>query len=151
MVEPGHPQLSAAKQCLLMGVSRSSYYYQSQPVDSEELMLMRLIDEQYTRTPFYGARRIAEHLRRLGYSIDRKRVGRLMRRMGLKAVYPRPKTSAPHPKHPVYPYLLRDVSIDYPNQVWVADITYIPLQKGFLYLVAVDGLVFAQGAFLAAI
>lgn len=137
MVEPGHPQLSAARQCLLMGVSRSSYYYQSQPGDSEELMLMRLIDEQYTRTPFYGARRMTEHLRRLGHPIDRKRVGRLMRRMGLEPVYPRPKTSAPHPKHPIYPYLLRDVSIDHPNQVWAADITYIPLQKGFLYLVAV--------------
>jgi putative transposase len=98
---------------------------------------MRLIDEQYLKTPTWGARSMRNHLRRLGYKINRKRVQRLMRLMGLEAIYPRPKTSRPHPEHKVYPYLLRNLSIDRPNQVWAADITYIPMNRGFMYLVAV--------------
>ena len=98
---------------------------------------MRLIDEQYLKTPTHGSRSMRNFLRRLGYKINRKRVQRLMRQMGLEAIYPKPKTSRPHPEHKVYPYLLRYMKIDRPNQVWCADITYITLARGFMYLVAV--------------
>lgn len=99
---------------------------------------MRIIDEQYLKTPVYGSRSMRNYLRRLGYkTINRKRVQRLMRLMGLEAIYPKPKTSRPHPAHKIYPYLLRGLKIDRPNQVWAADITYIPLERGFMYLVAV--------------
>ena len=98
---------------------------------------MRLIDEQYLETPTWGSRSMRNHLRRQGYKINRKRVQRLMRLMGLEAIYPKPKTSRPHPQHKVYPYLLKNMIIDRPNQVWTADITYIPMSKGFMYLVAV--------------
>jgi len=98
---------------------------------------MRLIDEQYLKTPFYGSRSMTRHLRRLGYRLNRKHIQRLMRLMGLEAIYPKPKTSQPHPEHKIYPYLLRDLVIDHPNQVWAADITYIPMARGFMFLVAV--------------
>ena len=98
---------------------------------------MRIIDEKYLKTPFYGSRSFRHHLRRLGYKINRKRVQRLMRLMGLEAIYPKPRTSIPHPENKIYPYLLRDLTIDRPNQVWAADITYIPMRRGFMYLVAV--------------
>ena len=99
---------------------------------------MRIIDEQYLKTPVYGSRSMRNYLRRLGYKkINRKRVQRLMRLMGLEAIYPKPKTSKPHPEHKIYPYLLRGLKIDHPNQVWAADITYIPLKRGFMYLVVV--------------
>ena len=98
---------------------------------------MRLIDEQYLKTPTWGSRSMRNHLRRLGYKINRKRVQRLMRLMGLEAIYPRPKTSRPHPEHKVYPYLLKNLNIERPNQVWATDITYIPMKRGFMYLVAV--------------
>lgn len=98
---------------------------------------MRLMDEQYLKTPVWGSRSMRNHLRRLGYKINRKRVQRLMRLMGLEAIYPKPRTSRPHPDHKIYPYLLRDLSIDRANQVWAADITYIPMSRGFMYLVAV--------------
>ena len=98
---------------------------------------MRIIDEQYLKTPVYGSRSMRNYLRRLGYNINRKRVQRLMRLMGLEAIYPKPKTSKPHPEHKIHPYLLRGLKIDHPNQVWAADITYIPLKRGFMYLVAV--------------
>jgi len=98
---------------------------------------MRLIDEQYLKTPTWGSRSMRNHLRRLGYKINRKRVQRLMRLMGLEAIYPRPKTSRPHPEHKVYPYLLRNLNIERPNQVWCTDITYIPMNRGFMYLVAI--------------
>jgi len=98
---------------------------------------MRLIDEQYLKTPFYGSRSMTRHLRRLGYRVNRKRIQRLMRLMGLEAIYPKPKTSQPHPEHKIYPYLLRDLVIDHPNQVWSADITYVPMARGFMFLVAV--------------
>lgn len=98
---------------------------------------MRLIDEQYLKTPFYGSRSMTLHLRRLGYPVNRKHIQRLMRLMGLEAIYPKPKTSRPHPDHKIYPYLLRDLNINRPNQVWAADITYIPMARGFMFLVAV--------------
>jgi putative transposase len=103
----------------------------------QDLVLMRWIDEQYLKTPFYGSRSMTRHLRRLGYRVNRKRIQRLMRLMGLEAIYPKPKTSRPHPEHKIYPYLLRDLTIDHPNQVWTSDITYIPMARGFMYLVAV--------------
>jgi len=102
-----------------------------------DLELMRLIDEQYLKTPSSGSRSMRNHLRRLGYKVNRKKVQRLMRLMGLEAIYPKPKTSRPHPQHKVYPYLLRNINIERPNQVWAADITYIPMSRGFMYLVAV--------------
>ena len=98
---------------------------------------MRLIDEQFLKTPTWGSRSMRNHLRRLGYKVNRKRVQRLMRIMGLEPIYPKPRTSRPHPDHKVYPYLLRDLTIDRPNHVWTADITYIPMRRGFMYLVAV--------------
>jgi putative transposase len=98
---------------------------------------MRIIDEQFLDTPYYGSRQMARHLRRLGYCVGRKRVGRLMRVIGLSAIYRRPSTSKPHPEHKVYPYLLRGMTIDAPNLVWCSNITYIPMRRGFLYLVAI--------------
>ena len=98
---------------------------------------MRLIDEQFMKTPFYGSRQMTRHLRRLGHNVGHKRFRRLMRRMGLAAMYQRPRTSVPHPEHRIFPYLLRDLTIERPNHVWCADITYIPMRRGFLYLVAV--------------
>jgi len=103
----------------------------------EDLELMRLIDEQFLKTPTWGSRSMRNHLWRLGYKVNRKRVQRLMRIMGLEPIYPKPRTSRPHPDHKVYPYLLRDLTIDRPNHVWAADITYIPMRRGFMYLVAV--------------
>lgn len=103
----------------------------------EDLALMRLIDEQFLKTPTWGSRSMRNHLRRLGYKVNRKRIQRLMRIMGLEPIYPKPRTSRPHPDHKVYPYLLRDLTIDHPNQVWTSDITYIPMSRGFMYLVAV--------------
>jgi len=120
-----------------LNLNRSTYYYKKKPVKPEDLKLMRLIDEQYLKTPSWGSRSMRNHLRRLGYKINRKRVQRLMRLMGLEAIYPKPKTSRPHPAHKVYPYLLRNTVVEHPNQVWTADITYIPMNRGFMYLVAV--------------
>lgn len=137
MVDPQQPNLSVARQCRLLNIHRSSFYYRPKPVKAEDLELMRLIDEQYLKTPTWGSRSMRNHLRRLGYKINRKRVQRLMRLMGLEAIYPKPRTSRPHPEHKIYPYLLRGMSIERPNQVWAADITYIPMSRGFMYLVAV--------------
>jgi putative transposase len=137
MLKPQHRDLSLSRQCKLLGISRSSAYYRPKPVSVEDLELMRDIDEQYLKTPFYGSRSMTKHFRRLGRKINRKRVQRLMRIMGIEAIYPRPKTSKPHPQHKIYPYLLRNMDINRPNQVWAADITYIPLHRGFMYLVAV--------------
>ena len=137
MLQNEHLRLSLSRQCKLVGISRSSFYYRKKPLKPEDLQLIRLIDEQYLKTPVYGSRSMARHLQRQGYRINRKRVQRLMRLMGLAAIYPRPRTSKPHPKHKVYPYLLRKVTIDRPNQVWAADITYIPMSRGFMYLVAI--------------
>ena len=137
MIELGHPKLSVARQCELVSISRSGFYYQPAGETPLNLMLMRLIDEQFLETPWYGSRQMARHLRRAGYSVGRKRIRRLMARMDLVPIYQRPRTTVPHPDHQVYPYLLREMVIDRPNQVWCADITYIPMRRGFLYLVAV--------------
>jgi putative transposase len=137
MIDPDDKKLSLSRQCNMLHVSRSSMYYKPRPINTEDLKLMRLIDEQYMKTPCWGSRSMHNFLRRLGYKINRKRVQRMMRLMGLEAIYPRPRTSRPHPEHKVYPYRLRDVDINRPNQVWATDITYIPMSRGFMYLVAV--------------
>jgi len=136
MIGPSEP-LSISSQCRLLDISRSSFYYKPKPMKKEDLELMRLIDEQFLKTPTWGSRSMRNHLRRLGYRINRKRVQRFMRIMGLEPIYPKPRTSRPHPDHKVYPYLLRDLTINRPNQVWTSDITYIPMRRGFMYLVAV--------------
>lgn len=120
-----------------MKISRSSFYYQPKGESGLNLTLMRLIDEEFLEAPFYGSRQMARRLRRQGYAVGRKRVRRLMRKMGIAAIFQAPKTSKPHPYHKIYPYLLRRVSIQRPDHVWCADITYIPMRRGFLYLVAI--------------
>ena len=137
LVEPEHPQLSIVRQCELLEMSRSGYYYEPVPESAENLALMRLIDEQYIETPFYGYRRMAAHLVLQGHSVNNKRIRRLMRLMGLEALYQKPRTSIPNKEHIVYPYLLRNVPIERVSQVWSTDITYVPMERGFLYLVAV--------------
>jgi putative transposase len=137
MVDRRHPSLSIVCQCALLGISRSSVYYQPVGVSQEDLTLMSLLDRQYLATPFYGSRRFIAWLRNQGYCVNRKRVRRLMRIMWLKAIYRRPRTSKPTTGHRVYPYLLRGLEVSRPNQVWAADITYIPMARGFLYLVAI--------------
>ena len=130
-------QTSVRRQCELLGVSRSSVYYVPVEPEAEEFELMRRIDEIHLKFPFYGSRTIARELRESGYRANRKRVQRLMRLMGLESVAPKPNTSKPNEEHPVYPYLLRGLTISRPNQVWAADITYIPLARGSAYLVAI--------------
>ena len=137
MVDRRHPSLSIVRQCRLLDISRSGLYYQPKGISEEDLTLMKLIDRQYMATPFYGARKIAAWLKSQGQRVNRKRVRRLIQIMGLKAIYRRPKTSKPAPGHKVYPYLLSGMEITRPNQVWAADITYIPMARGFLYLVAI--------------
>ena len=137
MVDRGHPSLSLLRQCALLGVSRSSLYYRPRTASAEDVSLMGEIDRQYLETPFYGSRRMKAWLERRGIRVSRKRMQRLMRAMGLRAIYRRPSTSRRSPEHPVYPYLLRNVRITRPNQVWAADITYLPMNRGFFYLVAV--------------
>ena len=130
--------MSVASQCSLLGLPRSSYYYAPMATESEEnLRLMRRIDRLYLRRPFYGSPRMTEWLRRLGWTVNEKRVARLMRLMALQALLPGPHTSRAHPEHRVYPYLLRNLEIRAPNEVWCADITYIPMRLGYLYVVAV--------------
>ncbi len=137
MIEPNHPELSVRRQCELVGLNRATFYHQPSGETQFNLRLMRLIDEEYTRTPFYGYRKMTARLKMQGYQVNRKRVARLMRTIGLQAIYPRPRTSTPHPQHKKYPYLLRGLSITRPNQVWSADITYVPMPTSFMYLVAV--------------
>jgi putative transposase len=137
LVDWEHEQLSVRQQCVLLGLPRSSLYYEAVPAGVAELALMRRLDEQYLRTPFFGSRRLTVWLQRQGETINRKRVQRLMRRMGLEAIYPKPRTSLAGMPARRYPYLLRNVEIIRPNQVWSADITYVPLRRGFLYLAAV--------------
>lgn len=137
MVETEIREPSISRQCQLLNLSRSTFYYTPRPVKPQDLELMRLIDEQYLKTPFYGSRSMARHFRRQGRKVNRKRIQRLMRLMGIEAVYPKPHTSRPHPDHRIYPYLLRDLPIERVNQVWAADITYVPMARGFMYLVAV--------------
>ena len=136
-MEPGHPGISLRRQCELLGVSRSGLYYQPRGESAENLKLMRLIDEEYTRRPFYGGRRMMRWLQEQGYPVGRHRVRRLMELMGLDAVYPKPRLSQPGEDHKIYPYLLNGVAITRINQVWSTDITYIRMAGGFVYLVAV--------------
>jgi putative transposase len=136
-VDRRHPSLSVVRQCRLLGISRSGLYYRPVEVSEEDLALMKMIDRQYLATPFYGARRLAAWLKKQGLRVNRKRVRRLMQVMGLKAIYRRPRTSTPAPGHRTYPYLLGGMEITRPDQVWAADITYIPMARGFLYLVAI--------------
>ena len=137
MIGPEHSQLSIARQCVLVSVGRSTFYRAAAEETAESLAFMRLLDEQFLETPWYGTRQMARHLRRLGHGVGRKRVRRLMAKMGLAAIYQRPRTTIPHPEHRIYPYLLRNLAVERPNQVWCTDITYIPMRRGFLYLVAV--------------
>jgi putative transposase len=137
-VDEAHPRLSVRRQCELLGLSRSSYYYEAAPESGENLRLMALIDRQYTECPFYGSRRVTAWLNLdKGEGVNRKRVRRLMRLMGLEAIHPRPRLSAGDHSHKVYPYLLRGVSVERADQVWSTDITYVGLPGGFMYLAAV--------------
>jgi putative transposase len=137
LVDRGDAVLSTVEQCELLKVARSTLYYRPAPVSADDLAVMRRMDELHLAWPFYGSRRMAAVLRRDGWSANRKRVKRLMRVMGLEAIYQKPSTSRGRPGHKMYPYLLRGLVIDRPNRVWCADITYIPMAKGFVYLVAV--------------
>lgn len=137
MIDPGNIQVPIYRQCELLGLCRSSYYYQSQRDDSYNLMLMNLIDEQFTRAPFYGVPRMVAWLNIQGHEVNPKRVRRLMRLMGLQAIYPKPRLSSSNQKHKKYPYLLKGLMIDRPDQVWCAYITYIRMVQGFVYLVAI--------------
>jgi putative transposase len=136
MVDPKHSQLSMRRQCEVLRLHRSTLYYEPAEANAEDLEIMNQIDRQYLQTPFYGSRRMTVVLQELGYEVNRKRVQRLMRLMGLEGLAPGPNTSRPHPEHIMYPYLLRGLMIDRPNQVWSADITYVPLRMGFAYLMA---------------
>jgi len=137
MIARDHLGLSLSHQCRLLTISRSSFYYAPKGESPANLALMRRIDGLFMNYPFYGSRQMVRQLRREGVCIGRHRVRRLMRLMGLEAIYQAPRTSTPHPRHRIYPYLLKGMTIDRPNRVWCADITYIPVQGGFLYLVAV--------------
>lgn len=136
MIAP-NAELSVNRQCQLLGIVRSSYYYQPRPTSAGELDLLNRLDRIFTEHPVYGARRLRAMLLREGISVGRRRIRRLMRKLGLSAIRPKRDTSKPHPEHNIYPYLLREMTIDQPNQVWAADITYIPMLRGFLYLVAI--------------
>ena len=137
MIEPEHPQLSIVRQCELLDFARSSYYYEPVPQNEEDLLLMRLLDEQYTRTPYYGKRKMVVYLQTQGYTVDRQRVRRLMQMMGLETMYPKPHLSRAGEPSIRYPYLLRGVAVDRRDQVWSCDITYIRLTRGFVYLMAI--------------
>jgi len=129
--------ISISRQCDLVELARSSFYYRSSGEDEYNLHLMRLLDEQFTRTPFYGARKMQAWLRTQGHEVNRKRISRLMRLMGLEAIYPKPRLSRPGPDHKIYPYLLKGITVRKPDHVWCADITYIRLAHGFVYLVVI--------------
>ena len=137
LIDRDHADLSIRRQCTLLGIARSGIYRPRSPANDNDLAVMRRIDELFTAWPFLGSRRMAAMLRAEGWSINRKRVQRLMRRMGIAALGPKPRTTKPAPGHKIFPYLLRNLAIDRPNQVWAADITYIPIGRGFLYLVAI--------------
>ena len=137
MVERDHADLSIRRQCELLGVNRAGLYYQPVGESQENLLLMRLLDEQYTRTPFYGSRRMTAWLETQGHAVNRKRISRLMEVLGIEAVYPKPKLSQPGEGHKIYPYLLRGMKVERVHQVWSTDITYIRMAQGFVYLVAV--------------
>jgi putative transposase len=136
-VDVGHAELSVRRQCMLLGLNRSSLYYEPAAESADNLRLMRLLDEEYTAHPFYGSRKLRKWLVEQGETVNRKRVQRLLRLMGLQAIYPKPRLSVPGRGNRIYPYLLRGVSIERPDQVWSTDITYVPLPAGFMYLAAV--------------
>ena len=136
MIQGAH-ELTKTRRCELLGLARSTAYYSPSPLIESDLQLMRVIDEIHLEYPFYGSRRICDELDTRGYRVNRKRVKRLMREMGIRALYPRPRTSIAHQGHKVYAYLLRDMTVDRANQVWASDICYIPMAKGFMYLVAI--------------
>lgn len=137
MVEPENENIPIIRQCELLGLNRSSFYYQKEAEKEEDAVLMRLLDEQYTRTPFYGYRRMTHYLRSKGFRVNPKRVRRLMRKLGLEAIYPKPNLSKPGKEHLKFEYLLRGVEINRSNQVWATDITYIRLKNGFVYLLVI--------------
>jgi putative transposase len=137
LIEPCHPELSVSSQCALLELPRSSYYFAPAGESPDNLALMRLIDAQYLKTPFFGSRQMTAWLCRQGHAVNRKRVQRLMRLMGLQGAVPGPHTSRPHPQHSVYPYLLGHMQLGHSNLVWSTDITYVPMPLGFLYLVAI--------------
>ena len=137
MIEPDHRLLSIRRQCELLGLGRSSYYRNPASESDENLELMQLIDKEYTAHPFYGTRKMRDYLKRKGHTVNRKRIQRLMRLMGLASIAPRKRTSVPGVRHKIYPYLLRNIEITYPGQVWCSDITYIRLKRGFVYLTVV--------------
>jgi putative transposase len=137
LVEPNHPHLSIRRQCELLDLNRSSYYLPPATESEENLRLMRLIDQQFLKTPFYGSRKMTIALERAGETVNRKRVQRLMALMGLEAVFPRPRTTIPASDARVYPYLLRDRELTHVDEVWSSDITYVPMKHGFMYLTAV--------------
>jgi len=138
MIKPEH-ELPVVRQCELLGLARSTAYYRPEPVSEVDLMLMRRIDELHLKWPFLGARRLRDQLVPEGFDVGRKHVGTLMRKMGISALYRKPRTSTPGEgaSHRIYPYLLRNLAIERPNQVWATDITYIPMARGFMYLVAI--------------
>jgi putative transposase len=137
MIDPHHAELSVSRQCALLGLPRSSYYYEPSHDVSDDPALKNLIDEQYTQTPFYGVLRMTKQLQNLGFPVGEKRVRRLMREMGIMAIYPKPRLSISNAQHRKYPYLLADMDIARPDHVWCTDITYIRLLRGFVYLVAI--------------
>jgi putative transposase len=137
MIDPSAKSISIAHQCRLLDIGRSSFYYRAKTVNEYDLELMRQMDELYLDHPCFGSRSMRNQLRRLGYKVNRKKVQRLMRLMGIRAVYPKPRTTIFHPGHKVYPYLLRNLNIDHPGQVWASDITYIPMKSGFMYLTVI--------------
>ena len=136
MIQAAHP-LTVTRRCELLDVARSTVYYHPTGIPSEDLALMRRLDEIHLERPFYGSRRLRDELKTQGHPVNRKRVERLMRQMGLSALYRKPRTSQPGAGHKVYPYLLKGLSIERPNQVWASDICYIPMAQGFMYLVAI--------------
>ena len=137
LIDPTSSHISIQRQCELLGLSRSGYYYQDRGESRENIALMHRIDQIFATNPCYGVEKMTAHICRQGPQVNVKRVRRLMRKMGLEAIYPKPKLSQPHPQHRVYPYLLRDIDVSRPNQVWCTDITYIRLVSGFVYLVAI--------------
>jgi putative transposase len=138
MIEANHPTLSIRRQCDLVGLNRATYYWQPASESPLNLELMRLIDQEYTRAPFYGYRKMTAQLNKQhGFAVNHKRIARLMGKMGLQAIYPRPRTSRANQHHKKYPYLLRGLDLTRPNQVWAADITYVPMPLGFMYLLAI--------------
>ena len=137
LVEPDNKKISVLRQCELLGINRTGLYYRPRSEGVEDGNLMRLIDEQYTMTPFYGYRRMTVYLQNLGFRVNHKRVLRLMRKLGLEAIYPKPNLSKPGKDHLTYPYLLKGVAVEYSDEVWATDITYIRIGSGFVYLLVI--------------